>query len=46
MTSRLVRPFLHPPLEVAGGLGVVGDADHGDPPKGAVGLTVTAVMPA
>ena len=38
--------LLHPSLEVGGGLGVVGDAHHGDAPQRAVGLAVPAVVPA
>jgi hypothetical protein len=47
MTSRLVRPsFLHPAIEVVGGLWVVGDPDHGDAPQRRIGLSVATVVPA
>ena len=38
--------FFHSAVEVGGGLGVVGDPNHGDAPECAVGLTVTTVVPA
>ena len=36
--------FLHPAVEIGGGLGVMGDADHGDAPQRCVGLTIAAVV--
>src|ERR1019366_9434165 len=40
----LGAPFFDPTLEVGRGLGVMGNADHGDAPQGAVGLTITAAI--
>ena len=40
----LGAPFLDPTLEVGRGLGVMGNADHGDAPQRAVGLTITAAI--
>ena len=35
--------LIHPPLEVVSGLGIMGDADHGDAPQRAVGLAVATL---